>query len=895
MSLSKLSNSLREKINPFSVEDDPEPKTRCIYCRTKERLRWFKHLQKGSHICMGGKKFMLSIGGHQVVAYTHHAIVKSVQMISHSTAMVTMIHFYTTPYDVSIRIQETTELLDLHYHEIYIIRYRHPTHQPDMIIERAERLIGQNRQAKYSVFSCNCEHFCNWCCVGNAKSFQADGAKDALNSILTGITNVCGKSFGVVCRLVLLSLEDVSKLSSSCLINVPWGVLSVLTILYLLFVIYQTFKLNEDRKKGNTCSSCTSRKKVDIWIQFVAYCGLQAGGLGLLSLIMSVGASNGIVLGSLLVCSVLSLVCISGIPKLRKAFLSPFRGRLLEIKSLRKVWFGDVISFRSWNLSHSSVVSAVKVFPGTDNKRGEVRIVHYSKPGIFGRRSIVEEDKTIDLDIDSVFGHDYSGYNVHDPEIVVYRARQRLGETKFKMVSNRSCHFCHWAKVNEDLSDKMNGEDKTFEHIPALVYLREVDPAETLSNLPTQSVHIDHTRGRKHASKIIGKVWARIRDDVQAGQLIEFRHRGLCHKAVTTSVQFDVNEFSKLSVTLVHYGKERKICEETLDFDLNNEDVWIYKYHPLYQHRKDDIIKRARARIHERKHNILQHRSSHFTREVVEKGHISTVLNIAEINPGDVVCFPYWSFSHEAIVSNVVPGDSKAKSVGRMTVIHYTIDVLAPRTIKEETILIDLQKERLSLINYDGYVTYPQNKVIERARSRIGEQRFSICGNTSADFVHWAKVVQYPVIMSEFHHSQGVKGDSRLLVPKAGLRVEEFQRFSARAWSDLSPGIIVEYRSNLCKNQGILSHVDETRNTIEVVQYGADRLFSSKVLRVENMKLDFRHDNIWIYRGHPKRCYKTEVVLANAFRRLGERKADTGKSSWDFCKECVLKPQSPEI
>lgn len=832
---------------------------------------------------------MLNVGDRQVAAYTHHAIVESVEAVSNSTAMVTLIHFYTTPYDVSIQIQKTTNLLDLFYHEVNMIQYRHPTHSPDTIIARAERLIKQNKDANYSLFTCNCEHFCNWCCVGNAKSYQADNVKNAINRLLTGMANEGGKCLSVISRLVLLSLNQMSRITSCCLISVPWGVIGVVTIIYLLYVIYQNFKLGEERKKGQLCFSCCRRQKVDLWIQFVAYCGLQAGGLALLSLIISAGASNGIVLGSLLVCSVLSLVCISAVPKLRKFFASPFQGKLIKIKSLEKIWIGDIVSFQEWHSSHSCVVSAVKVFPGTNNRIGELKIIHYSKQNTFKRRQILEEVKVINLDKDTMYSHDYSGYKVHEPEIVVNRARLRIGETKHSILHNRSCHFCHWAKVDEESNIEQNSDSN---QAAGLCYLREVDPSETVSVLPTKSVHIDHTQGKKHASRCSRKICARIRDDVEAGQLIEFKLHGLWHKAVCTEIQFDAKVVSKIHVTVVHCRNFRGICEETFELDLNIVDVWIHRYHPLYSYNKETVIERARKRVTETNYSLVNHSMSHFARDIVEKRYKSTVSKIDEISSGDVICFSYYfSCTHEAIVSRV--RKSNATFSGKITVIHYARDNLVSKTIREETISADLHK--ITKMNYDGYVTYPSDIVVERARSTIGTQRCVLCWRTSTEFVHWAKVVQYPTLVAQQPRSRSEENVCRLLVPRVGHRVEEFQRFSVRAWSDLFPGVIVEYRANLTKIQGILTHVNEPENEIKVIRYGSDHLFAPKTLKEETLKLDLRYDHIWVYRGHPKRCYKAKVVLVNARRKL--RDTDKGRDidAWNFCKECVLKPKAADI
>src|SRR5262245_910805 len=46
-----------------------------------------------------------------------------------------------------------------------------PAFSPEEIVLRARTRIGENR---YRVFANNCEHFCEWCVAGRAKSTQVE-------------------------------------------------------------------------------------------------------------------------------------------------------------------------------------------------------------------------------------------------------------------------------------------------------------------------------------------------------------------------------------------------------------------------------------------------------------------------------------------------------------------------------------------------------------------------------------------------------------------------------------------------------------------------------------------------------------------------------------------------
>lgn len=231
---SKLYKDLQTAVKTTGPSGETEPDIKCVNCYRKEILTSFNDLQRADHICLRGQRYSFNTDDRHVAVYTHHAIVKSVQVVSQSSAMVGLIHFYTTPYDISMRIQETTELLDLHYHDIHIIRYRHKTHPPDTIIAKAEGLIKQNREAKYLVFFCNCEHFCNWCCVSNERSYQVDSFRNVMQEFSVGATNAGLKVLRVVCKLVLQSIDDLTKAAKTTLTTAPWVMIGVVTVSYTL-------------------------------------------------------------------------------------------------------------------------------------------------------------------------------------------------------------------------------------------------------------------------------------------------------------------------------------------------------------------------------------------------------------------------------------------------------------------------------------------------------------------------------------------------------------------------------------------------------------------------------------------------------------------------------------
>lgn len=888
--LSQLYNKVREKIATEDGQMEADPEVKCAFCSSKSELYDFNKLARGQHITLAGEKFSFNIKNRLVSIYTHHALVKSCQIINARTANVTLIHYFTTPYDATIRLRETTEHLDLNYHEIHVVTYRHPTHGSDEIIRRAESIVSKSKDSavKYSFLSLNCEHFCNWCCVGNETSYQVENASDTLRDILSSIGVSAGKVLKVVCKLVSYSIDDVAMLSQSAqtaLVAVPWGVLGVIAIVSICYTINRHFQLSNELKHGRICSSCCRRGKQDNWLRCISVCVVQAGGLGLLSILMAAAVSNGIVIGFLVVTSVLTVAITSLIPRLRRLFLSPFQGKLVKVRYTKNIWIGDVISFDHWKLTHDGVVSSVEVI---NSKEAKVSVIHYSLPKLFGTRTIVEDKIKVNLRKDHVVGHDYSGYETYPPEIVVERARKRLGEQKFGILSNRTCHFCHWAKVKEDnITDDVGCSEEGAK----IIYLRSLRPFDSLTQL--NCINVDHSRRRNQASQSLGSTFVKIRDELTEGQIVSFKNGLFWHKAISTTVVFDKSCDSKLLLTVIHYGQRKTVCEETFQFDLRYEDIWIDLIHPVNRFKKEDIVRRARSRIGEQKYNLLYNRSSHLARDVALKQQQQMLTDLDDLKRGDAIRFYYWSLLHDGIVVFVQKFDSKSNNIGRITVIHYALDNLfGTRTVKKDRFHFNLINDTVYLLDFTGYITYPPEKVVQRAKSRVGEQRFNPSGNTSSDLVHWSKVVQTPAIIAV--GSTSAFTDEQLVLPKVGKAYKNFQIVKAQAWCDLKEGDIVEYNYYWIPHQAILSEIDEKEGQIKVIHYGARHLFAPRTIMEDTMKLNLKYDTLTIYRADPKKANSRKRVLSMARSRLGEQNWKAGNRSWDFCLSCVLKPETKE-
>lgn len=113
------------------------------------------------------------------------------------------------------------------------------------------------------------------------------------------------------------------------------------------------------------------------------------------------------------------------------------------------------------------------------------------------------------------------------------------------------------------------------------------------------------------------------------------------------------------------------------------------------------------------------------------------VTSLEQIGIGDIISHRYFKLKHVGVVTEVDWSNNKIKTV------HYALQALhRPRKIVEEYFDIDLKKSNVYLLDCKPLSTFPNDDVVRRAKSRIGETKWDMCSNRSDHFSHWAKVRQ---------------------------------------------------------------------------------------------------------------------------------------------------------
>ncbi|CAG2203031.1 unnamed protein product [Mytilus edulis] len=236
------------------------------------------------------------------------------------------------------------------------------------------------------------------------------------------------------------------------------------------------------------------------------------------------------------------------------------------VKRCNMVHNGDVITFPYIGLNHEGVVTSVS--PSNNNDLHEVKLtlVHFNYPGFFGTRTVVKEDFFFDLNKDYVYVYDFNHENHFHSSEVVKRALERCGDQNFSTFSYRSSHMSRHCKTGKT----------------------------ELKSLPY-----------KRATEIT---------NISPGDVIDFTYCSLSHEAVVVKVEYP----ETITCSVVHYNYAilgtRTIVEEEFTFKLADQNIFVHNYAECDVYSPDEVVRRAKSRLHEQNFNTFSNRSSHFAK-----------------------------------------------------------------------------------------------------------------------------------------------------------------------------------------------------------------------------------------------------------------------------------------
>jgi hypothetical protein len=460
---------------------DDEEQRSCLNCVTHARITSTTTFKAGQHIAQLGLygRTHIKFLRKQVSPYDHHMIVKNVERVSKNKAELKLIHFMESKTK-TIEITESTETFDLRYDELYLVEYRFLPYPPEEIIKRAESMLPKefledDKFKNYNLITANCEHFATWCVTGREESFQVQGVYEKFKE---GVSYMFGQSSAVAKVVQKIILNSADEIAGWLKKAAPSIVVSGIAVVYLIYCIIMTaVNIRYYKVDRKLCWSCLKKKLLNLWLSFGVF-GITSG----IQLIIYTFALPLILspygMPLMILVILLSVGLQTSVPSIIRAFESPISGHDIEIKSTDEINVGDLLELEYFALNHIVLVTEVHAT--------KVRAIHYAAPWHpFAKRKIKEEYFSIDLKSSSV-KKKHMLTKCYPPNVVVERAKKRLGETKFDTVSNRSSHLCNWAKSDirseyrSVLDDRSLDDSKSVHESSLKVEEREVHLVEEL-------------------------------------------------------------------------------------------------------------------------------------------------------------------------------------------------------------------------------------------------------------------------------------------------------------------------------------------------------------------------------------------------------------------------------
>lgn len=114
------------------------------------------------------------------------------------------------------------------------------------------------------------------------------------------------------------------------------------------------------------------------------------------------------------------------------------------------------------------------------------------------------------------------------------------------------------------------------------------------------------------------------------------------------------------------------------------------------------------------------------------------IMDANDVTSGDILIYSYYFLWHCAVVLRVL---KIRNNYVKCQIAHYAYyGPMAHRTIVEEDLIIPLDGSVMVTMYPKKFNVFPPEEVVERARSRIGEQMFAFFTNDSSQFSRWCKL-----------------------------------------------------------------------------------------------------------------------------------------------------------
>lgn len=399
----------------------------CESCITYEKVTIIAQIKPGDHIRFHRKLMGINF-------YNHHAIVTQVyhDISDPKKGKMTLVHFNKNIRGVMTVVKETKEF-NMAAENIDIVKYKSRSYTAEEIISTANKMADKfengQQDESYGVFGNNCEGKSNEIATGSKFSQQVSSIARYVKSTITWLLKYFLKVAIRFCNKMKTCIRGFAHISVIC---------------SLLILIDQIASLKSQLKKGFLCLKCYQKEHAKLMTSLI-FCLISVGISVVSHMNVTYFAVNTIIAFALPFVSSFLIDTVG-------TFIQPgYKVSKQVVRRCDMLKKGDVITFPYVGVGHEGVITGMTPLSDNPSEVVKVTVVHFNYAGLFGTRTVVEEDFFFNLAWQSVDVYDFSGEDVYPPQEVVDRAREKIGSQNFNTISNRSSHLSRYCKVKLNL------------------------------------------------------------------------------------------------------------------------------------------------------------------------------------------------------------------------------------------------------------------------------------------------------------------------------------------------------------------------------------------------------------------------------------------------------------
>lgn len=443
-----------------------------------------------------------------------------------------------------------------------------------------------------------------------------------------------------------------------------------------------------------------------------------------------------------------------------------------------------------------------------------------------------EEPVVIDVETDHHISYRQYGKLRYSPDEIVERARSRIGESSYNLITNNCEHVAVWCVSGEKESfQATDAGDQNFRQIFTWI--------GSMSGKITQFMVTDGvvfgSRAAKFASLaipciIFASVFFLIELKISILRFVELRNQKkrslICQACYNKRKTFLIAKITcsviaSIVLSLIPVASKTHLAIWSIvlgiaaTFILPPLVSYLYRkvktfLNPLYE------ISKMIVRKHE------------------------------QIHIGDVLTIPT---EHDIIVKNVKNIErNKASGFVHLEVVHFTYPGLfSTRIVGQENISIEINNDMLTVFDFPPSAVYPDDEVAERALEKVGNKNFNALYRRSSHVSKFCKIRNYEDYWLSFSKIEGTERE-------------------VKNANDVKPGDMINFRYYLLPHVGIVVEKHPPADVVEIEFYHVE----GGKATCSKGEFDLDTNKILRHRYDEKNRLPIEETLAKAEKKIGE-------------------------